>query len=1112
MPSMTPPDMPNHGPEQSRIGFQPVSEKPDARSNCPDLTPGKDRLEAYPTKGDRLEAYPTYWRSLEQLADTPEFRAGLERQPALGADEALHASRRRFLKTMGASLGLAGLATTGCIRLPEEKLAPYAHRPENRTPGNPVSYATAMEIGGVAQGLLVTSFDGRPVKIEGNPSHPLNRGAADHLAQASVLELYDPDRSRGVIKRGLSRSLSGDGPDDKPENYTTPASWDEFKSEFTKQIPTDGTGFCVLSEASSSPSLAAMRASLQKKFPKVEWFEYEAVSDDNVREGIVATFGMPLLPVLELADAKVIVSLDADLFGGGSPMAVKYARDFAAGRRLHDSKAQKEMNRLYVIESLHTITGAAADHRLACRASEIGAIANELAAALGVDLTVYGPSTSSSTANELAEVFDVEGTKAPKDAKFPLLDLIVSDLQAHQGRGVVVAGSRQPAEVHAMVAHINDKLYNDSSILGVGKRVVYYPDPQPKRPSHAAAIESLVNRMKAGEVKTLLILGGNPVYNAPAYLKFAEALERVPNSVHLALDEDETSQLCTWHLSRAHYLESWGDVRNLDSTMSIVQPLIEPLFDGRSAIEVLSMLIDDKPRSGYDLVRETVKSLLLDPLTEYRWKKLLATGVFGDNELAPRNYERLPDERIAAGHAPTVTKGEYELVFYADKLHDGRYANNGWLQELPDPMTRLTWDNAAVMSEKTARAIGVEQDELVELSADGAKILAPVFFLPGVADGVIGLALGYGRRVAGHVGKDVGCNAYALRADLNADWRSVQARRTGKKHRLATVQDHHIVDYYGKQAVEQRIPELIHEVSLAEAYSGHREKPPMSIFDEHKFDGTSPASGDQSGVPKHDLHKWGMAVDLTSCTGCGACVVACQAENNIPIVGKEQVLHGREMHWIRIDRYFRHPRAGTRPEEAVAVHQPVLCMQCENAPCESGCPVAATTHSQEGLNMMTYNRCVGTRYCSNNCPYKVRRFNFFDYNRGTLSDEYVPNALRQPISALVEMQKNPDVTVRMRGVMEKCTYCIQRIEQTRIAAKREGDRAIRDGEIRTACQQTCPAQAIVFGDLNDAGSRVSKLQALSRSYGMLDPELNTKPRTQYVAKVRNSVHEEAKQE
>ncbi len=813
-----------------------------------------------------------------------------------------------------------------------------------------------------------------------------------------------------------------------------------------------------------------MRAKFQEKFPEAEWYEYEPVSDDNVREGIAAAFGMPVLPVLELGNAKVIVSLDADLFGGGSPMAIKYARDFAAGRRLHDAKAQREMNRLYVIESLHTITGASADHRLACRASEIRAIANELAAAL-----------------------DVGDAEAPKDLKLPL-DSIISDLQAHKGRGVVVAGSRQPAEVHAMVALINDKLYN----VGVGKSVVYYPDPQPKRPSHTAAIESLVSRMKAGDVKTLLIVGGNPVYNAPAYLAFGEALERVPNSVHLALHEDETSQLSTWHPSRAHYLESWGDARTFDGTVSIVQPLIEPLFDGRSAIEVLSMVIDDKPRNGYDIVRETVKSLLIDRLTEYPWKKLLATGVIGGSELVLRDNERLPQRPIERGHAPNVTKGEYELVFYADKLYDGRFANNGWLQELPDPMTRLTWDNAAVMNEKTADEIGVKQDELVELTAEGASVLAPVFFLPGMADGVIGLALGYGRSVAGHVGNGVGANAYTLRATKNLGWRNVTAKPTGKKYRLATVQDHHIVDPYGKEAVQARIPELLHEVPLAKAYSGIRAKPPMSVFDEHKFDGTSPASGDQSKVPPHDLHKWGMAIDLSSCTGCGACVVACQAENNIPIVGKEQVLHGREMHWIRIDRYFR-----GEPDEAVAVHQPVLCMQCENAPCESVCPVAATTHSQEGLNMMTYNRCVGTRYCSNNCPYKVRRFNFFDYNRGTLSDLYVPNELRQPVTELIKMQKNPDVTVRMRGVMEKCTYCIQRIEQTRIAAKREGDRPIRDGEIQTACQQTCPAQAIIFGDLNDSGSRVSKLQALPRSYGMLDPELNTKPRTQYIAKVRN---------
>ncbi len=1044
MPSMTPPETPNHGPDQYvRLSSLSVL----SQAGKPDLLA------------------PHYWRSLEQLADTPEFREGLAHQPALNADEALHASRRRFLQTMGASLGLAGLAGSGCIRLPEEKLAPYAHRPENRAPGNPVSYATAMEIGGMAQGLLVTSFDGRPIKIEGNPSHPLNRGAADMLVQASVLELYDPDRSRGVIKRGLYRSLSGDGPHDE-QITAAPASWDDFRSEFSKQIPADGAGFCVLSEASNSPSLAAMRAKFQAKFPMAQWFEYEAVSDDNVREGTFVAFGQNVLPVLELADAKVIVSLDADLFGGGSPLAIKYARDFAAGRRLHDEKTQKGMNRLYVIEPLHTITGASADRRLACRAGEIGAIATELAAALGV-----------------------EGVEVPKDSHLPLLNAMKTDLEDNMGHAVVVAGPQQSAEVHALVAAINHKLHN------VGKTVIYYPDPQPKRLSHATALEAAVKRMNTVEVKTLLILGGNPVYNAPEDLKFAEALKKVPYSVHLALHEDETSQLCTWHLSQAHYLESWGDARTFNGAVSILQPLIEPLFEGRSAIEILSLIVDEKPRTGHNIVRETAKSLVGNSYTEYRWKKLLAEGVIAGTEWKAAQIEKR-SEKLPSGRG--VVKNQYELVFYTDKVYDGRFANNGWLQELPDPMTRLTWDNAAVMSEKTAQTIEVKQDELVELTVEGSRILAPVFFLPGVAEGVIGLALGYGRTVAGHVGNAVGCNAFTLRTTGNLGWRSVKARPTGKKHRLATVQDHHIVDPYGKEAVQERIPELLHEVSLAKAYEGIRDKPAKSIFDEHKFDGTSPASGDQSLVPKHDLHKWGMAVDLSSCTGCGACVVACQAENNIPIVGKEQVLHGREMHWIRIDRYFR-----GEPEEAVAVHQPVFCMHCENAPCESVCPVAATTHSQEGINMMTYNRCVGTRYCANNCPYKVRRFNFFDFNRGTLTDHYVPNLFRQPVTELIEMQKNPDVTVRMRGVMEKCTYCIQRIEQTRIAAKREGDRPIRDGEIQTACQQTCPTQAIVFGDLNDAESRVSKLHALPRAYGMLDPELNTKPRTQYVARVRN---------
>jgi molybdopterin-containing oxidoreductase family iron-sulfur binding subunit len=1062
-----------------------------------------------------------YWRSLEQLADTPAFRAGLHQNFVKGADEMFQKSRRRFLKMMGASLGLAGMTGAGCIRLPEEKLAPYAHRPENRIPGNPVNYATAMEILGIAQGLLVTSYDGRPIKVEGNPSHPLNKGAADTLAQASVLEMYDPDRSRGVLKR------------DKDQE--TEVGWDEFakwaKSAFA------GGGVCVLSEASSSPSLAVLKEKFASAPFKGEWFEYEPVSGDNAREGARIALGQEVLPVLELAEAKIIVSLDADLFGGGDPLAVKHARDFAAGRRMHENKSpekedatkeaaskkvadkevaskevkgpgERAINRLYVVEAVHSITGACADHRLALKPSQIEAFASALAERVGA-----GPAGAGVP----------EGTVAGESEKF--LAAIAADLQACKGQAVVVAGARQPAAVHALAMAINLKLGN------VGKTVICYPDPQPKRPSHAAAIAKLVKKMQAGEVSTLLIIGGNPVYNAPADLKFADALKKLKNTAHLALHDDETSQMCGWHLSRAHYLESWGDARTIDGTVSIVQPLIEPLFDGRSPIEVVALVLGEEGNkaSGYEIVRQTYKTLAQGKFSEWNWKKVLGAGVVEDTAWKPVAVGEEATASPALALTPAVAKDEYEVAFLTDaKVFDGRFANNGWLQELPEPMTRLTWDNAALMSPATASNIGVKQDELITLKTGGsgdvaaAAVQVPVFFLPGMADGTIGLALGYGRKFAGNIGNKVGHNAYLLRTTAALGWCVAKVQSAGQPYQLATVQDHHIIEEsnhvvknVGRDEYERRVPILIHEVALANAYEGEVEETSdedkktgaISIFAEHPFDGSAIPGVDDSHIAKHDKHRWGMAVDLSTCTGCGACVVACQSENNIPIVGKEQVLHGREMHWIRIDRYY----SGT-PEDPKAVHQPVLCMQCENAPCESVCPVAATTHSEEGLNMMTYNRCVGTRYCSNNCPYKVRRFNFFDYNRGTKKDEYLPNQLREPISELVKMQKNPEVTVRMRGIMEKCTYCVQRIERVRITAKREGDRPIADHEIQTACQQSCPTHAIVFGDLNDPKSEVSKLHALSRTYSMLDEVLNTKPRTQYIAKVRNLVPALAKAE
>jgi molybdopterin-containing oxidoreductase family iron-sulfur binding subunit len=971
------------------------------------------------------------------------------------------ATRRDFLASMGA-LGLTGLAA-GCIRMPEERLAPYAHRPASRKPGVPVQYATAMEIGGVAQGLLVTCVDGRPIKIEGNPLHPLNRGATDAIAQASILELYDPDRSRGVIRR-----LSGE---------RTQSSWEEFARWAKDVFKGDGKGVCILSEASGSPSVAEMRARLLKKMPEARWLEFEPLQGGLARR-TYSVSGESARAVLELSKAKVVVSIDADLFGGGDPLAIKYARDFAAGRRPRDEK-DGAMSRLYVVESARSITGACADDRRALRPSAIEMFVVQLAHSFGLVPEIGEPDSGIDK---------------------PFLQQLKADLDANRGRSVVVVGPSQDNGISALAAAINQKLAN------VGRTVVYYPAPRTEWPLQVPT-ECMIHELEADPRDTLVILGGNPAYYAPdAY--FCRALRGIQNSVHLSPYEDETSLLCQWHLSQSHFLEAWGDARSYDGTLSIVQPLIEPLFDGRSAIEVLAMIAGDPAGTeggGYEIVRRTFRSLPGAPFSEWKWKKALADGIVDGTAWKPATLEPLPPAALAQAIGTLPPPEDYELVFFTDgKVYDGRFANNGWLQELPDPMTRLTWGNAALVNPATAERLGVESDDVVALEADGIELRVPVLVLPGVADGVIGLPLGYGRTAAGRIGNGVGQNAYALRTSDSMGWRSgVKVRPTGEKRKLATVQDHHIIDRAGKEALQERIPELVHEVTVEElnAKPQAAERSAKSIFDEHRLDGGVAGDADAAQVPAHDRHRWGMTIDLSACTGCGACVVACQAENNIPIVGKEQVLLGREMHWLRVDRYFLDGPATSPQPPATTRHQPVLCMQCENAPCEEVCPFGATTHSQEGLNMMTYNRCVGTRYCSNNCPYKVRRFNFFDYNRGTLKDLYTPNLLRRPISEMLKMQKNPDVTVRMRGVMEKCTYCIQRIQTVRIAAKREGDRPIADGEIRTACQQCCPTAAIVFGDLNDPASRVSEL--VGQTYGLLDEELNTKPRTRYLPRVRN---------
>jgi molybdopterin-containing oxidoreductase family iron-sulfur binding subunit len=982
-----------------------------------------------------------HWRSLAELADAPEFRAFMEAEFPKQADpEGM--SRRRWLQLMGASLALAG--TAGC-RWEKELILPFAERPEGRIPGVAERYATAMDLSGNAVGLLVTVYDGRPIKIEGNPNHPQSLGATDSLAQAAILNLYDPDRSRHVLRR----ESGGRG---------SIAKWEEFdafaKDHFGDLRAKKGKGLALLAEADSSPTVARLRSQLLEAFPEATWYEYEPLSRDHERAGATTAFGVPHRTQLHLDKAEVIVSLDADLFGD-HPTALRNIRQYAAGRG-----PESEMKRLYVAESCYTITGAAADHRIPVRSSRIGGF---LAA---IEATLAGDSVPAETTWQ------------------KYIDAVVDDLQHHAGSSVFVAGPGQPAEVHAAIHRLNVRLGN------AGTTITYTEDVEPDRPSHIEAIGQLVRRIGLGDLETLIVLGGNPVYDAPVDLDFAGAFSRVATRVHLSLDDNETSRAATWHLPRAHFLEAWGDARSHDGTYSIVQPLIEPLWDGRSKIEVLAGLTGSES-SGYDLVRETARELTGGCDFETRWQVALHDGILKDSQwptvapvLADDGGARQKDSREAAG--------DFEVIFYRDaSVYDGRFANCGWLQELPDPMSRLTWGNAALIGPAMAERLGIASDDVVRVTIHGQSIELPVLVMPGQADRTVGIALGYGRTAAGHVGGSdqnkvlpVGANACTIRrssAPYCDSTATVEA--TGKTARLATTQDHHAIDMIALKGIADRLGQLVRETTQTELHEhpdviahalhlpgGVDESGLKSLWDEHTYDG----------------HRWGMSIDMNRCIGCNACVVACQAENNIPVVGKERVLDGREMHWLRIDRYFR----GETDNPAVS-HQPVACQQCENAPCEQVCPVAATVHSKEGLNDMVYNRCIGTRYCANNCPYKVRRFNYFYYHFD----------LDRPGGEVAKMAFNPEVTVRSRGVMEKCTYCVQRIQAGKIAAQNEG-REVRDGEIRSACQEVCPAQAIEFGDLNDRESKVAAAHESNRAYGML-AELNVKPRTKYLARVRN---------
>ena len=991
-----------------------------------------------------------YWRSLEELSDTPEFRDYLHREfPAQASEFTDPAGRRQFLKLMGASLALAGVSA--CTRQPEEKIIPYVRQPEEIVPGRPLFYATAMPLGGFGYPLLAENHMGRPTKLEGNPEHPASLGGTDLFGQTSVLGLYDPDRSRTIVNDGEVRTWS--------------AFVSAMQAAMLSRRPIKGQGLRLLTGPITSPSLIEQIQKLLASMPEAKWHQWDAVF--GARQG-----GAPAtMPLYHFDKADVVLALDADFLGCGAGV-VRYSKDFASRRRITTPEGQ--VNRLYVVEPVTTITGAKADHRLAIKARDVHAFAAALASALGAAGT-----PAASAPAEIAQ----------------WLAAAAADLKANRGRSVVVAGDTQPAAVHALARAMNEALGN------VGATVTYHAPLAASPADGTASIAELAADMHAGKVDVLLILGGNPVFTAPADLKFADALKKVSLRAHLDLYFDETADLCHWHIPETHFLESWGDVRSFDGTVSLIQPLVSPLYDGHSAIEVFAVMNGTPGQTAMDLVRDywtRAFSSQTTPAWPVRtadgktyanadtfWRHALHDGFIastttlmssanapGATSAQPAGSSSAP---AAPAQAPAPTMTGMEILFRPDpNVLDGRFANNGWLQELPKPLSKVAWDNVAYISPKTAEFHGIpiarsgnRSNDVIEVSYQGRQVRLPVWVLPGTADDVVVVHFGYGRRRSGRIGTGIGVDTFGLRSS-KAPWfdGGAEIRRTGDTYLVTSTQNHF--------AMEGRNP--VRAVDAAE----YRKDPKVVEGLGHE---APPKTLTLYPVYEYNNHKWGMSIDLNACTGCGVCIAACVAENNIAVVGKEQVDRNREMHWLRVDTYYE----GDPAAPSGIYHQPVPCQQCETAPCEVVCPVAATVHNDEGLNDMVYNRCVGTRYCSNNCPYKVRRFNFLLY-----SDYTTPEFMAQ---------RNPDVTIRSRGVMEKCTYCVQRISHARIDSKTSGE-PIKDGQIKTACEQACPADAIVFGDLNDPQSRVVKLKQQERNYGLLE-DLNTRPRTSYLAVVRN---------
>jgi molybdopterin-containing oxidoreductase family iron-sulfur binding subunit len=988
------------------------------------------RQELKGVKGKR------YWQSVDELADTAEFQAAVEREFPSAAQEWVDpVSRRGFMKLMGASLALAGLA--GCTKQPDEPIYTYVKAPEDLILGKPNYFATAHPFVTGAVPLLVKSDQYRPIKIDGNPEHTYNQGSSDPFSQATLLDLYDPDRSQHVTYRGENRE------------------WAEFAEglRIKGAESKDGTGIYFLSSTITSPTLARQWKAAQAAYPKAKFVQYDpAVAGTVLEKGLNVQYS--------LADADVIVSLDADfLSGAGFPGFHKLVREYAERRKSPD-----KLNRLYSIESTPTTTGLKAEHRLGLRASEIPAFAAEIAKAVG------------------AAGFDAPAY-AWADEQKKFLAAVVKDLKAHAGTSVVIPGLYQDPTVTALALAINNALGN------VGKTVVLGPGSTDLPASDQIAdFKALVADMNAGKVDWLVILNANPIYDAPADLEFATAFDKAKTVAHLGSHLDETGQISHWHIPAAHFLESWSDARSYDGTVSIVQPLIDPLYGGKTAHHVIQVLLDEPGLSPYDAVRETWKSTIKGDF-ERDWRKALHQGWIDDTASGKGEVHGANASKLNSKVPAPSSKDSIEIIFRPDpNVYDGRWSNVGWLQELPKPVTSLSWDNAALVSGATLTRLGLEEDDIVELTVGNGRVKAPVLVAPGHPDNSVTVHLGYGREFAGRVGSGAGFNAYLIRNSWAPFYAMGSLRKIEGKWGLAVTKSH-FQDHRGKTFGQQGNGNNSLEADEAISERGIIR---YATLDEYKADPGFANEGETHPKTDKDTtlfpnweykeNAWGMSIDMNSCTGCNACIVSCYAENNIAVVGKQQVRIGRNMQWLRIDTYFEGDLAAPR-----AHFQPMACQHCENAPCEQVCPVGATVHTPEGLNAMVYNRCVGTRYCSNNCPYKVRRFNFL------LFSDFETESLK--------LLRNPDVSVRSRGVMEKCSYCVQRISAAKIEADKE-NRAVRDGEIVTACQQACPASAITFGNINDKGSKVAKLQADERSYQVL-ADLNTRPRTKYVAAVLN---------